>query len=53
MTFFQQILIFVISYLCLYSIVERICQCFERCVTAKAFGKFKEAENLKGEKTNE
>lgn len=42
MTFMQQIILFLICYLCVYALVSRICQCFEHCATAKAYGKFQE-----------
>lgn len=42
MTFMQQIILFLICYLCVYALVSRICQCFEHCATARAYGKFQE-----------
>lgn len=43
MTFIQQIILFLICYLCVYALVSRICQCFEHCATAKAYGRIREA----------
>lgn len=41
MTFFQAILGFFIIYLCVYTLISRICQCIERCGIARAFSKIK------------
>lgn len=46
MTFMQSVLLFLLVYLCVYSLLNRLCQCIEHCATAKAFGKSKEAVNL-------
>ncbi|PNH20952.1 hypothetical protein B6K86_02540 [Lachnospiraceae bacterium] len=42
-TVIQIIIMFLISYVCLYALVDRIMKCIEHCATAKAYGKFKEA----------
>jgi hypothetical protein len=34
---------FLIGYVCLYSLVDRIMKCIEHCATAKAYSKFREA----------
>lgn len=31
------------SYLCVYSLIDRVLKCIEHCATAKAYGKFREA----------
>ena len=41
---FQIIILFLIAYVCLYALVDRIMRCFEHCASAKAYGKFKKAE---------
>lgn len=42
-TVMQLIIIFLIVYVCLYALVDRIMKCIEHCATAKAYGRFKEA----------
>ena len=42
MTFGQVIIAFVIVYLCVYALIDRICQCIEHCATARAYSKFRE-----------
>ena len=42
-TVMQLIIIFLIIYVCLYALVNRIMKCIEHCATAKAYGRFKEA----------
>lgn len=42
-TVMQLIIMFLIGYVCLYSLVDRIMKCIEHCATAKAYGRFKEA----------
>lgn len=39
---FQQALLFVIVFICAYTLIDRICKCIEHCATAKAYGKFRE-----------
>lgn len=29
-------------YLCIYSLINRVCQCIEHCATARAYSKFRE-----------
>lgn len=65
MTLFQQVLLVLILFICVYTLIDRICKCVEHCATAKAFGKFREngvltsfetiqntIEKLKGTKKN-
>lgn len=33
---------FLIFYLCLYALINRVCQCIEHCATARAYSKFRE-----------
>ncbi|MBS4930279.1 MAG: hypothetical protein KH020_02940 [Clostridiales bacterium] len=47
MTVIWYALIFFILYMCVYTLVSRICQCIEHCATARAFSKF-EGTDLKG-----
>ena len=35
MTFLQYFIVFLIAYLCVYILVDRICRCVERCASAK------------------
>lgn len=42
-TFMQLIIMFLIGYICLYTLVDRIMECIEHCSTAKAYGRFREA----------
>lgn len=42
-TVMQLIIMFLIGYVCLYSLVDRIMKCIEHCTTAKAYSKFREA----------
>lgn len=45
--FLQTIILFMIVYLCTFSIVNRVCCCIERCRAAKAYLSFKENETEK------
>lgn len=42
-TVIQIIIMFLIGYVCLYAMVDRVMKCIEHCATAKAYGRFKEA----------
>ena len=42
MTVFQQVLLFVIVFICAYTLIDRICKCIEYCAIAKAYSKFRE-----------
>ena len=42
MTFVQIIIAFLIAYLCVYALINRVCQCIEHCATARAYSKFRE-----------
>lgn len=44
MTFLQYLVLFIIIYICLYSLLSRLCQCIEHCATAKSFAKLQEAK---------
>ena len=35
-------LILVVIYLCVYALINRVCQCIEHCATARAYSKFRE-----------
>ena len=43
MTFVQIIIAFLIAYLCVYALINRVCQCIEHCATARAYSKFRES----------
>lgn len=42
-TFMQLLIMFLIVYICLYALTDRILKCIEHCATAKAYSKFREA----------
>mgnify|MGYP000481198907 CR=1 FL=1 len=42
-TVIQIIIMFLIGYICLYTLVDRVMKCIEHCATARAYGQFKEA----------
>ena len=43
-TVIQIIIMFLIAYVCFYALVDRIMKCIEHCATAKAYGRFREAD---------
>ncbi len=42
MTFVQIVIAFLIVYICVYALINRVCQCIEHCATARAYSKFRE-----------
>ena len=42
MTFGQELIAFIIIYLCVYALIARICQCIEHCATARSYSRFRE-----------
>lgn len=42
MEFVQIVAVAVIFYICIYALINRVCQCIEHCSTAKAYSKLKE-----------
>lgn len=42
-TVMQLIIMFLIAYVCLYALIDRITKCIEHCATAKAYSRFREA----------
>ena len=42
-TFMQLIIMFLIGYICLHTLVDRVMKCIEHCATARAYGRFREA----------
>lgn len=42
MTLVQQIIVLIILFLCVYTLIDRICKYIEHCATAKAYSKFRE-----------
>ena len=42
MTFVQYMLAFLVLYVCVYALINRVCQCIEHCATARAYSKFRE-----------
>ena len=42
-TVIQIIIMFLIGYVCLYALIDRVMKCIEHCATARAYGQFKES----------
>ena len=42
-TVIQIIIMFLIAYVCLYALINRVMKCIEHCATARAYGRFREA----------
>lgn len=42
-TVIQIIIMFLIGYVCLYSLLDRVMKCIEHCTTARVYRQFKEA----------
>ena len=42
-TVIQIIIMFLIGYVCLYALLDRVMKCIEHCATARAYGQFREA----------
>ena len=42
-TVIQIIIMFLIGYVCLYALIDRVMKCIEDCATARAYGQFKES----------
>ena len=42
-TVIQIIIMFLIAYVCLYALLDRVMKCIEHCATARAYGRFREA----------
>lgn len=42
-TVIQIIIMFLIGYVCLYTLIDRVMKYIEHCATAKAYGRFMEA----------
>jgi len=45
-TVIQIIIMFLIGYVCLYSLIDRVMKCIEHCATARAYGRLREAGAL-------
>lgn len=43
-TFMQLIVLFIIIYVCIYALIDRVLKCIEHCAMARAYSKFREAE---------
>ena len=46
MTFWQMVKAFVVAYICVYTLIDRVCQCIEHCATARAYSKFRENDMM-------
>lgn len=42
MSFLQYVIAFLILYICMYALINRVCQCIEHCAAARAYSKFRE-----------
>lgn len=42
-TFMQLLILFIIVYVCVYALIDRVLKCIEHCATARAYSKFREA----------
>ena len=42
MTFIQISILLLLIFICIYSLIARICNCVEHCATARAYSKFRE-----------
>ena len=51
--FLQIILLIIIVYLCIYSIVDRLCKCKENCSLSNSFSEFIKNNKKFKEKTDE
>lgn len=52
-TFMQLLLMIIIVWMCTYTILNRICKCFEHCMTARSFNKYCDAAKKESEKEEE
>lgn len=41
-TFMQLLILFIIAYVCVYALIDRVLKCIEHCATARAYSKFRE-----------
>lgn len=48
MEFFYCLAVIIVAFMCVYTVVNRICECVEKCAQAKAYIKLKESENESG-----
>lgn len=46
MMFIETLIYILLSYLCLYALISRICKCIEHCASAKGYAKLEEAKIL-------
>ena len=44
MTFAQYLIAFLVLYICIYALIDRLCKCIEQCAVARAFYKFCEKD---------
>lgn len=42
-TFMRLLVLFIIIYVCVYALIDRVLKCIEHCATARAYSKFREA----------
>lgn len=48
MTFGQMIVLTLVTFLCVYTILDRVCKCLEICSTNRSYKKFLESINKRG-----
>lgn len=54
MSFLNYLVLIIVAFICVYTVINRICECVEKCAQAKAFVKFTELENEQsGNQTNQ
>lgn len=42
-TFMQLLILFIVIYVCIYALIDRVLKCIEHCATARAYSRFREA----------
>lgn len=42
-TFMQLLILFIVIYVCIHALIDRILKCIEHCATARAYSRFREA----------
>jgi hypothetical protein len=49
-TFMQLLLMIILIWICVYTILNRICKCFEHCMTTRSFNKYCDTTKKETEK---
>lgn len=45
MSFLNCLVLIIVAFICVYAVLNRICECVEKCMQVKSFVKFTELEN--------